>query len=185
MFSIAAQISMMLSIFILKHFIVDFLLQTEYQWKNKGTFFHPGGVFHSLLHGLSTTFILFYGIDYLTDFGKPELIICFIIGNIDFLIHYMVDWGKININKKFNLIPEKTMFWVMLGLDQTLHLLTYVFIIFLIYSGTYLDFLIEFRYTPVIVYSIIISTFILIITFNKLMFNILNNHGDSKKISTS
>ena len=38
----------------MKHFAVDFLLQTRYQWENKGTYLHPGGLLHAGLHGLGT-----------------------------------------------------------------------------------------------------------------------------------
>jgi len=30
-----------------KHFVLDFPLQTKFQWSNKGTYGHPGGLLHS------------------------------------------------------------------------------------------------------------------------------------------
>jgi hypothetical protein len=41
----------------LKHFIVDFLYQPEYEWRNKGTFGHFGGIRHSLKHAATSSFI--------------------------------------------------------------------------------------------------------------------------------
>lgn len=46
------MITLLLILFLFtKHFIIDFLLQGQYQWKNKGTYGHPGGLLHSALHG--------------------------------------------------------------------------------------------------------------------------------------
>ena len=33
-----------------KHFLFDFVFQTPYQLKNKGTYGHPGGLLHAGLH---------------------------------------------------------------------------------------------------------------------------------------
>jgi len=42
-----------------KHFIVDFPLQAHpYQYKNKGTYGHPGGLLHSGLHLVGTLLFL-------------------------------------------------------------------------------------------------------------------------------
>lgn len=106
-----------------KHFIIDFPLQGPYQWQNKGTYGHPGGLLHSGLHGIGT-FICFY-------FVAPHAAIY--IALIDMLVHYHIDWAKMNINAKFgwaaNTHPE---FWWLLGLDQYLHTITYVGLVYLV-----------------------------------------------------
>src|SRR5690606_10987786 len=38
-----------------KHFVADFLLQTPYQFLNKGRYGHPGGLIHAGIHALSST----------------------------------------------------------------------------------------------------------------------------------
>lgn len=116
--------------FIIKHFIVDFCLQTEYQWKNKGIFGHPGGILHSGLHAVTTFNIVAIAL----YFTKVEYRIMFavIVGVIDFIIHYFVDYAKVNINHHYGWKADNSnAFWVLLGLDQTLHLLTYVLIIWM------------------------------------------------------
>lgn len=108
-----------LGLLFIKHFIVDFPLQKPYQWMNKGTYGHPGGLLHAGLHGIGTficvaPFLIYW----------PWAIACAII---DAVIHYHVDWAKMNINSYFGWRADKDeAFWVLLGLDQLLHALTYV-----------------------------------------------------------
>ena len=102
-----------------KHFIVDFPLQTKYQYSNKGTYMHPGGLLHSALHGFGTAIIF----SYFTPFAGW-------LGVIDALIHYHVDWAKVNLNNKLGYGPTTSeKFWWLLGIDQLLHALTYVWLI--------------------------------------------------------
>ena len=37
-----------------KHFIFDYVLQTPFQFRNKGTYGHPGGILHSGLQAIGT-----------------------------------------------------------------------------------------------------------------------------------
>ena len=49
------------------------------------------------------------------------------------VIHYHVDWLKMNINKKYGWKADQhPEFWVLLGLDQLAHYLTYVLLIWII-----------------------------------------------------
>jgi hypothetical protein len=109
------------TLLVLKHFILDFPAQTPYQWMNKGTYGHPGGLLHAGLHGLGT--MLVFGI-----FIVPQWAI--ILGLIDMVLHYHIDWVKMNVNKKYgwkaDTHPE---FWIALGLDQLAHYLTYCLLI--------------------------------------------------------
>ena len=108
----------------IKHFIVDFPLQNPYQWKNKGTYGHPGGILHSQLHANATFLILIFFTNVLT---------AVILAVIDFLIHYHVDWAKMKLNAKLRLTPTDEKFWWLLGLDQLLHQLTYLGIVYYLY----------------------------------------------------
>jgi len=103
-----------------KHFIVDFPLQNSYQYLNKGIYGHPGGLFHSYLHGLATWGIVF-------ALCPVTSVFAFSIGLIDFLVHYHIDWAKVNINAKMGWGPTThEQFWWLLGADQFLHALTYI-----------------------------------------------------------
>lgn len=106
----------------LKHFIADFVLQTKYQWSNKGTFLHPGGLLHSGIHALLTIVVLM-----IFDVCYIELVL------LDFFSHYIIDYSKVNINRILKYTPDSYGFWVMTGLDQFLHYLTYLYISYIIY----------------------------------------------------
>lgn len=100
-----------------KHFIVDFLLQTKYQWSNKGKYGHPGGLLHAGLHGMGTALV--------AAFFGPFLAVAL----MDAVVHYHVDWAKVNVNAKMGWGPTTSeKFWWLLGADQYVHTLTYVLI---------------------------------------------------------
>lgn len=118
---------MMMALFI-KHFVVDFPLQAfPYQYKNKGTYGHPGGLLHSGLHLVGTALVLL-------PFTHPSrLDALLLVAAFDGVIHYHIDWAKMNINAKMGWGPTThEQFWVLLGVDQLLHALTYVAIVWMI-----------------------------------------------------
>jgi hypothetical protein len=100
-----------------KHFVVDFPFQHRYQYSNKGTYGHPGGILHAALHGIGT-FACFY-------WYAPYASI--LLGFADMILHYHIDWAKVKLNARFGWGPTThEQFWWLLGLDQFLHALTYV-----------------------------------------------------------
>lgn len=105
-----------------KHFIIDFIFQTKYQWSNKGTYGHPGGILHAGLHGIGT-YVCFALL-----FPAHAILLAY----LDAVVHYHIDWAKMSINKKYGLGPNThASYWVLLGLDQYLHALTYIALIVL------------------------------------------------------
>ncbi len=100
-----------------KHFICDFPLQAfSWLYLNKGTYGHAGGLVHAAIHGVGTFVVLAFWLG--TD--------AWVYALVDAVIHYHIDWAKMNANKKFNLKPTNSeWFWVSLGFDQLLHHLTY------------------------------------------------------------
>jgi hypothetical protein len=102
-----------------KHFVIDFPLQTKYQWSNKGTYGHSGGLLHALLHGIGTFLCIA-----IVVLDIPSAII---LSFADMIIHYHINWAKMNINKKMTWGPTThEQFWWLLGLDQLLHQVTYI-----------------------------------------------------------
>jgi hypothetical protein len=90
---------------------------------NKGTYGHFGGIMHSSFHGLATALVFW--------FVAP--LSCLWIGLIDAVVHYHVDWAKMNLNKKMEWAPNThEQFWWLLGLDQYLHALTYIGLVALV-----------------------------------------------------
>ena len=113
-------IMLLLVLFNLKHFVVDFLLQRSYQYSNKGTYGHPGGLLHAGLHAIGTWFCLFW--------VNPFWAV--VMGIFDAVVHYHIDWAKTNINSRFGwTATTHEEFWWLLGLDQLLHAVTYIIII--------------------------------------------------------
>lgn len=107
-----------------KHLIVDFPLQGPYHYLNKGTYFHPGGMQHAMLHGYGTFFTLFWFVRW--DIAAA-------LALIDMVIHYHIDWAKMNLNKKLKWGPTThEEFWWLLGADQYLHALTYLWIVWML-----------------------------------------------------
>ena len=105
-----------------KHFICDFPLQANpWMYRNKGTYMHPGGIAHAGIHGLGTLLVLAPFIGSLS----------MLFAAIDMLVHYHIDWAKMNISKRYDLQPNNSeRFWILLGFDQLLHHITYFVIIY-------------------------------------------------------
>lgn len=113
----------LLTLLSLKHFIIDFPLQTPYQWMNKGTYLHPGGLVHAGMHAFGTWLCIVW--------FAP--LAAYYLALLDMFVHYHIDWAKMNINKKYGWQPDQhPEFWTLLGLDQLLHVLTYILIVSLI-----------------------------------------------------
>lgn len=111
----------LMTLFIVKHFVFDFIYQPPYQWMNKGTYGHPGGILHAGQHGLSSLVILLF-------FTNPWTAVALAL--FEFILHYHIDWAKMNFNRKMGWKADKnSQFWVLLGADQLLHYLTYVLLV--------------------------------------------------------
>lgn len=106
----------------IKHFICDFPLQANpWLYRNKGTYMHPGGIAHAGIHALGTLLVLAPFI------GSASVM----YAAIDMLVHYHIDWAKMNISKRYDLQPNNSeRFWILLGFDQLLHHITYFVIIY-------------------------------------------------------
>ena len=115
---------LLLTLLTIKHFIFDFLYQPPFQWQNKGTYGHIGGIVHSGQHAFSSLAILLF-------FANP-LTAAFISG-MEFVIHYHMDWFKMNFNaKKGWTATTHNEFWILMGFDQLVHSLTYILMVYLV-----------------------------------------------------
>lgn len=114
----------------IKHLVVDFFLQTPYMYLNKGTFGHPGGIVHSAFHAIVTMAIL---LSLPITYGWLLL-----IGLVEFVIHYMMDWFKVWHCRRRDYNPQTPRFWEWLGIDQFVHQVNYVFtVIVCIWVGAF------------------------------------------------
>jgi hypothetical protein len=107
-----------------KHFIIDYTLQSSYQYKNKGTYGHPGGIIHAAFQALGSLPA------FLVITPSLGLGAAIIVG--EFIVHYHVDWAKEQLNKRLKVERGTAMYWFIFGADQLLHHLTYIAIVALL-----------------------------------------------------
>jgi Protein of unknown function (DUF3307) len=105
-----------------KHAVADFYLQSAYQYLNKGTYGHPGGIEHSAIHVALTPLV------YLV-IAPASLLLALIIAISEFLLHYHIDWLKEQVTHRNGWTAKDRGFWYALGTDQLLHGLTYLVIV--------------------------------------------------------
>ncbi|MEI9995544.1 MAG: DUF3307 domain-containing protein [Rhizomicrobium sp.] len=113
----------------IKHFLCDFVLQTQYQVRTKAIYGHFGGFIHSGLHILGT-------IPALLIFG-PSLKAASIILVAEFAIHYHTDWLKTRLDRLYRMEPTEQRYWILFGTDQLIHQLTYLGIVYVLLTGAF------------------------------------------------
>jgi hypothetical protein len=115
--AIAALVAVLIVLQI-KHSLCDYPFQTLFMLRNKGTYFHLGGIVHAGLHAVCTMAAFFV--------VAPTLLLgaAIIVG--EFLVHYHVDWTKEQIIRRKGWTPAQREFWWAIGADQLLHHLTYI-----------------------------------------------------------
>ena len=109
-----------------KHIIADYFTQYSWMYKHKAKYGHPGGIAHALWHGLLTFFVLLYFVD-------PMIAI--MLSMLDSVIHYHIDYLKSNSWKRWPVTPNDQLFWIIHGIDQLAHGLTYFLIVHLLVHG--------------------------------------------------
>jgi len=112
-----------------KHVVADYFLQTSWMISEKADYGKAGGLVHAGEHGLLTAVTLLF-------FGVGWWVILFAL--LDFILHYHIDWCKSNyLRGNFRFAPwpydsDDPQYWWAMGIDQFLHYMTYVLIVFLI-----------------------------------------------------
>ena len=117
---------LLMTLLLFKHFIWDFWYQPPYMWQNKGTFGHLGGIVHSGTHAITTFVILLF---------FTSSIVAAVAMVFEFIVHYLTDWAKMNINKAKGWgATTHNEFWQLTGFDQLVHQLTYIGILLMVYG---------------------------------------------------
>lgn len=106
-----------LALFQAKHFLCDFVLQTAYLYRNKGIYGHPAGFIHAGLHALGS-------LPAILLLSRAGGLVVLLVAT-EFVIHYHVDWLKIYVDKRFRLTVQSRAYWIVFGVDQLIHQLTY------------------------------------------------------------
>lgn len=124
------MIFIILVLFQIKHFVADFPLQTMTMVNEKGHYGKFGGIAHSAIHGfLTMAVVILTGIFFDPAFAQDYFILSLILGFIDFVLHYHIDWVKMRFGNRDLQTPA---FWNQLGLDQMAHQLTYLVLTYII-----------------------------------------------------
>ena len=110
------------AVLMFKHAVADFYLQSAYQYLNKGSYGHPGGIMHSAIHVALTPLV------YLV-IAPASLLLALGIASSEFVLHYHIDWLKEQITHRNGWTAQDRGFWYALGTDQLLHGLTYLVIV--------------------------------------------------------
>lgn len=106
----------------IKHWYIDFVLQTDAMVKGKGIYGNPQGIWHSAQHAIGT----FLAAVFFTDLTVATAVALF-----DFLTHYHIDWCKMKYGCRDITNPK---FWNHLGLDQMAHQLVYIMIVWFTFA---------------------------------------------------
>jgi len=110
------SISLAVLAFLAKHLLADFFLQTNWMALGKTTrtkWVLPLSV-HAGIHALGTLAICLAMAPALSWFAAADLV-----------VHFLLDRAKAVLARRWSATPEKSVFWWLLGIDQTLHGLTH------------------------------------------------------------
>jgi len=128
------DIFVLLIIFQLKHLVADYYLQFPYMYINKGAdenWLEPL-THHAIIHA---AFAMIISVIYLAGFREAEMpygvVISAMVGMFDFSTHFVTDrWKAI---KKDG--PDTSKFWYSLGIDQMVHHIVGIIIVYWITQG--------------------------------------------------
>ena len=108
---------LILFLFLLKHFLADFVLQPG--WMAKGKAAQHGWriplFLHAAIHGLLTYALILF-------LAPSHWWLAF----VDFLVHFAIDRGKALASLRWNATPQQPEYWWLFGADQMLHQLTHL-----------------------------------------------------------
>jgi len=117
-------------LFFVKHFLADFVLQSQYMAVHKHIYRHPAGWYHAAIHGCATLWVLLL---WAHATGADIGVGMTLLPLVETVLHHAIDWGKMNIERRYGLSVDDHAFWVLIGFDQMLHMLTYMAIIWVIW----------------------------------------------------
>jgi hypothetical protein len=118
-----------IAVLMLKHTIADFFLQTPYQYLNKGTYGHPGGLVHAGIHVALTPLVYLLLV-------PSSLLLAGAIALGEFAVHYHVDWLKEQVTHRNGWTTRDPGFWHALGADQLVHGVTYITLVAMLLAAT-------------------------------------------------
>lgn len=120
------EIITLFAAFAIKHYIADFPLQTARMVREKGHYGQIGGLVHAACHGaLSLPILLIF---------LPSAFLALVLSIAETVVHYHLDFAKETLSRRLGDTPADHRFWIVLGMDQLLHHLTYAVMITVLIS---------------------------------------------------
>lgn len=119
---LADSVIVAFAVLVVKHTLADYFLQTPYQIFNKGTYGHPGGIIHAGIHAVLTAPVFLV-------LAPASVVVGILILVAEFVAHYHIDWTKEQLIKRNGWQSDQPQFWRAYGVDQMMHMLTYVLIV--------------------------------------------------------
>ncbi len=118
MSDVASTILLLLCLLQIKHMFADYFLQTPRMLADRAIYIHAGRAQHAVIHavGSAIAFLLI---------GAPAgfiMTLCI----VEMIVHFHIDWGKARHSAASGCGPSDARFWRAAGIDQALHQLTYV-----------------------------------------------------------
>lgn len=107
----------------IKHMFGDYFLQTKIMLDGRDQYVHLGRFLHAGVHALGSLLVFLV-------VGAPlGFVILLVLA--EWVVHFHIDWWKGRLTADQNLTPADAGYWRASGVDQALHQLTYVAMIWL------------------------------------------------------
>lgn len=110
---------------LLKHAVADFILQTGDQAANKGRYGHIAGLTHAATHVVLTPTVFL-----VLKPASPALAVLILV--TEFVWHYHQDWLKDQVTRGLKLAPDRNGFWWGIGIDQFVHQVFYLLVVYVL-----------------------------------------------------
>lgn len=123
MTDLVSTVLMLFCLFLVKHMFADYFMQTPKMLNGRGQYWHLGRAHHAAIHMVGSM-LVFAVVGTSLMF---LLVVCF----AEWIIHFHIDWAKARHSEAKGYTPIDGEFWRAFGIDQTLHGLTYVAMIWL------------------------------------------------------
>jgi hypothetical protein len=108
----------LLALLQVKHLFADFFFQTPRMLADRGSYLHLGRVQHAGIHaGFSFVALVLVGVN-----SRLALLVCL----AEWIVHFHIDWAKGRHATASGLGPEHAGYWRAFGVDQLMHQLTYL-----------------------------------------------------------
>ena len=112
-----------LFLLVVKHAVADLILQSRLTSGDKADLTSPKGYRHALDHALCTLLVCIFFAPIPWALG---------IAVLDFVLHFIIDYTKTKIVRRYKIKYEGKAFWCIQGVDQIAHYSCYIFYVLLL-----------------------------------------------------